>query len=47
VSTQQDKRYSRDPTGQRGRLRVRLANEEDVPLNSRVRTRARPQRRGQ
>jgi hypothetical protein len=38
----QDKRYSRDPIWQRGRLRVQLVNEEDIPLNANIRTRACP-----
>ena len=41
----QDKRYSRDSTNQRGRVRVALRNEEDVPIRPEITSRApRPRR---
>ena len=41
----QDKSYSRNPTVERGRLRVVLRNDEDMPHNPDVPDRARPQPR--
>ena len=38
----QDKAYSRNPTVERGRLRVVLRNDEDMPSNPDVPDRARP-----
>ena len=37
----QDKKYSRDAIWQRGRLRVAIRNEEDVPINPQILNRAR------
>jgi hypothetical protein len=41
-SSTQDKSYSRNPTIERGRLRVVLRTEEDMPHNPDVPNRARP-----